>query len=257
MPHFITVAPATSIALLLTALLPSSKAWAATFFMGGSTGEFGTPVVDPVVDAEATFSVEKPSFETELFISGEPGAGSMPNKLTFTQKSFSAIPDQIFSVGSLSYLNGQTFSGTNVSSVPISINLSLLEPAQTQQQFKYSFMFNLTPNADTNSSADSLTISENPAPQTFTLAQETYSVKVLGFSPDNGVTFTRRFQVPEDQAIDSTLFAQIEREEPIPNSPMQPTDPTDVPEPAFLSGLVVLGGTILLKKKHQRSGTGK
>lgn len=110
-------------------------------------------------------------------------------------------------------------------------------------------MFSLTPNTD-SSSADSLTISENPAPQTFTLAQETYSLEVLGFSPDNGVTFTRRFQIPEDQAIDSTLFAQIKREGSIPENPMQPTEPTDVPEPAFLSGLVVLGGAIALRKKR-------
>ena len=250
MPHLTNVVSVTSTALLLTALLPSSKAWAATFFMGGSSGEFGAPVVDPSVDTEATFSVEKPNSETDSFISGEPGEGSMPNKLTFTKKSFAAIPDQIFSIGSLSYRNGQTFSGTNVSSVPISINLSLSEPAQTQQ-FEYSFMFNLTPNADASSSADSLTISENPAPQTFAIAQEIYSLKVLGFSPDSGVTFTRRFQVPEDQAIDSTLFAQIKREGSVPESPMQPTNPTDVPEPAFLSGLAVLGSAILLKKKQR------
>ncbi len=221
--------------------------------MGGSNGEFGTPVVNPVVDDEATFSVEKPDSETESFILGEPGEGSMPNKLTFIEKSFAAIPDQIFSVGSLSYLNGQTFSGTNVSSVPISINLSFLKPAQAQQfeyGFMYSFIYNLTPNADTTSSADSLTISENPAPQTFTLAQETYSLEILGFSPDNGTTFTRRFQVPEDQTIDSTLFAQIRLKESMPTSPMQPTAPTDVPEPAFLSGLVVLGGAIALRKKR-------
>ena len=249
MPHFTTLTSATSTALLLTALLPGSKAQAATFFMGDSNGEFGTPVVDPSVDNEAAFSVEKPNSETESFISGEPGDGSMPNKLTFTKKSFAAIPDQIFPVGTLSYLNGQTFSGTNVSSVPISISLSLLEPAQTQQ-FEYSFMFNLTPNTDT-SSADSLTVSENPAPQIFKLAQETYSLKVLGFSPDNGTTFTRRFQVPEDQAIDSTLFAQINRANAISKSPMQPTSPTEVPEPAFLSGLAVLGGAILLKKKQR------
>ena len=254
MPHFTNVASVTSTALLLTALLPSSKAWAATFFMGGSSGEFGTPIVDPSVDDAATFSVEKPSSETESFISGEPGEGSMPNKLSFTNTSFAAIPDQIFSVGSLSYLNGQTFSGTNVSSVPISINLSFLEPTQTQQfEFgvTYSFTFNLTPNADTSGSADSLTISENPAPQTFAIAQEAYSLEVLGFSPDNGATFTRRFQVPEDQAINSTLFAQIKREGAMPESPMQPTNPTDVPEPAFLSGLAVLGGAILLKKKQR------
>lgn len=250
MPQFINVASATSTALLLTALLPSSKVWAATFFMGDSGGEFGTPTVDSSVDSEATFSVEKPNPETATFVSGESSNGSMPNKLTFVQTSFSAIPDQIFSIGSLSYLNGQTFSGTNVSSVPISINLSLLEPVQTQQQFKYSFMFDLTPNADTQSSADVLAISENPVPQTFTLAQETYSLEVLGFSPDNGATFTRRFQVPEDQAVDSTLFAQIRLKESTPTSPMQPPAPTEVPEPAFLSGLIVLGGAIALRKKR-------
>ncbi|MGB3300073.1 MAG: choice-of-anchor K domain-containing protein [Phormidesmis sp.] len=269
MPYFANVASATFVAILITALSPSSKAWAATLFMGDSNGTFGSPTIDSSVDSAATFSIEKPNSETESFVSGEPGDGSMPNKLTFVRRSFSALPNQAFSIGSLSYLNGQTFSGTNVSSVPISISLNLLEPAQTQQ-FEYSFMFNLTPNADTHSSADSLTISDNPTPQAFTLAQETYQLKVLGFSADNGVTFTRQFQVPEDQAINSVLFAQIEKEDSMPEPPtkptepespiqqptepteppVQPTEPTEVPEPVLLSGLLAGGSVILLKKRR-------
>jgi hypothetical protein len=250
MLHFINIATATLAAVLLTALSPSSKAWAATLFTGSSYGAFGTPVIDTVIDSNATFSIEKPNAQSESFILGEPGDGSMPNKLTFVGTTFSAIPEQVFSVGSLSYLNGQTFSGTNVSSVPLGVRLNFLQPAPTQQQFEYSFAFNLTPNSDQSSSADSLTLSKNPAPQTFEFEQAKYNLEILGFSIDNGVTFTRDFQVPEDQIADGVLLAQIKLAS-LSGSPTEPENPQDIPEPAMLQAILLLGATTVLLKRSR------
>jgi hypothetical protein len=256
MLHFINVATATLAAVLLTAISSSPKAWAATVFTGSSFtgsshGAFGTPVIDTLIDANATFSIEKPNAQSESFILGEPGNGSMPNKLTFVGTTFSTMPEQVFSVGSLSYLNGQTFSGTNVSSVPLGVSLNFLQPGPTQQQFQYSFAFNLTPNSDQSSSADNLTLSENPAPQTFEFEQAKYNLKILGFSVDNGVTFTRDFQVPEDQIANGVLLAQIKLAS-LSSSPIEPEKPQDIPEPALLQALLLVGATTVVLRKRTR-----
>ncbi len=248
MLHFIKATTATLAAVLLTALSPSSKAWA-TVFTGSSNGTFGTPIIDPAIDTNATFSIEKPNAQTESFILGEPGNGSMPNKLTFIGENFSTIPGQIFSIGSLSYLNGQTFSGTNVSSVPLSVDLNFLQPAMAQQKFEYSFAFNLTPNSEQSSSADTLTLSNNPTPRTFEIEQAKYSLEVLGFSLDNGTSFTQDFQVPEDQVANGFLFAQIKLAA-MSNGPTTPSNPEDIPEPAMLQALLLVSATTLLMRRN-------
>lgn len=249
MLHPINIIKAAFAAAVLTASMPSVNAQAAALFTGDSRGTFGTPLIDPSVDFEAMFSIENPDPQTEAFLLGEPGPNSTPNRLSFTGQEFSASPQQAFSVGSLTYRNGQTFEGTNVSSVPLSISLNLVQPLQTQRSFDYRFTFNLTPNTNSTGSADSLTISENPAAQRLFIQQEKFSVELLGFSPDNGSTFTRSFQVPEDQSTSSTLFAQIKPEQ---IDIQQPEVPTEVPEPAVLSGLLILGAAIRIRQNSAR-----
>lgn len=244
----IKFASATLVAALLAVPSYSQTAQAAVIITGNSLGTFGMPNIDENIDPDAMFSIERPAPLTETFTLGEAGEGSTANKLTFAGRSFAAMSDRSFSIGTLTYLNGQTFSGTNASSVPLGVNINLLQPAQTQQQFEYRFTFNLTSNTNNSNSADSLSISQNPAPQTFTISQQTYSVEVLGFSPDNGATFTRSFQVPEDQAVDSTLFARI-RSAAIDEGLGGP-QPTDVPEPTLALGLATMAGA-MLARQHQ------
>ncbi len=248
MLHSVKFASATLVAVLLSALAPSAKVWAAVIVSGSSSGSFGTPLVDLSVDSESLFSIEKLDSQTETFTLGEAGGDSMPNQLTFISKDFTATSEQAFSVGTLKYLNGQTFSGTNASSVPLGVNINLLQPTRSQQQFEYRFAFNLTPNTDSNS-ADSLTISENPSPQTFTVEQDTYSIEILGFSPDDGATFTRSFQIPEDQSVDSTLFAQIKLAS-MTSGGSGADQPTDIPEPTAIAGLLVIAGAMRIRRSR-------
>ncbi|KPQ35449.1 MAG: hypothetical protein HLUCCA11_10830 [Phormidesmis priestleyi Ana] len=244
-------------AVFVLVLSPNQRLQAATLFTGSSNGIFGTPIIDASVDSEALFSIERAGPRTESFLVGEPGVGSMPNQLTFSGQSFSVMPEQTFAIGNFFYHNGQTFSGTNVSAVPISVSLNFHQPTQAQQQFEYRFTFGLTPNIATSSSADSLTISQNPAPQAFALNQsnypENYSVEVLGFSLDQGATFTRNFQIPEDRSINSTLFARIQKNSTAydltkPSS----SSPVSIPEPALLTGLLLLGSTTFLSKLSKK-----
>ena len=248
MLHTLNLVKAVFLAAVLTALLPAANARATTLFTGDSRGTFGAPFVDPSVDSEATFRVENPSPRTESFLLGEPGPDSTPNQLSFTGRAFSALLQQSFSVGTLTYRNGQTFAGTNVSGVPLSISLNLTEPSQAQRSFDYQFMFDLTPNTDQVGSADRLVISENPTSQSFLIQDTSFSIELLGFSSDSGNTFTRSLQVAEDQSASSTLFAQIKAEQIDVEQPMPPQQPTEVPEPALLAGLMVLSAAARLKR---------
>lgn len=268
MLHPLHLASSTFAAVSLV-LFQSSHAWAATLFLGNSSGTFESPLVDQSVDPEATFSTEKPNPQSETFVMGRPDNSSIPNKLTFWSNSFAAIPEQAFAVGNLTYLNGQTFTGTHVSSVPLSIQLNLAEPAQAQRRFKYTFGFDLTPNTDLNGSADNLLVSDNPQAQTFKFDQKLYSLALLGFSPDGGATFSRIFEVPEDKTISSTLYAQIKLASPqhlsgqppvMPLPPEMPPEtpsetPVKVPEPAAVAGLMLLSGALFSKRQATRDRT--
>lgn len=249
MLHSLAFVRAALTATVLAALFPITQAQAAALFAGDSRGSFGAPLVDPSIDSEATFRVENPDSKTEAFLLGAPGPDSTPNQLSFTGQTFSVPSESAFSVGSLTYRNGQTFQGTNVSSVPLSISLNLSQPSQLQRSFDYQFTFSLTPNTDQTGSADSLIVSKNPAPQAFSIQDSDFSVELLGFSADNGETFTRSFQVPEDNSISSTLFAQISSTD---DGIIIPGDqPTKVPEPSIFAGLLLAGAAMRLSRSDR------
>lgn len=254
-----TLAKAALTAVSLTALISGPAAIAAEFpsngsanseasnnirFGGSSIGRFGPPDIDEAIDPDAMFSVERPAFDTEVFVLGEPGPDSMPNRLTFSGNRFDAGLDQVFSVGTLSYLNGQTFEGTNVSSVPLEISLSLTEPADHGFDVDYRFGFDLTPNVGEADSADQLTISERPEEHRFSVDEQDYQLDVLGFSQDRGATFVSSLQVPEDSTTQSLLFAQMR----LVASGINDDTPTEVPEPSVLAGLLMIGGCFLKKR---------
>lgn len=251
--HSVRAASATAVAVVsLIVSAVNAPAKAAVIFTGESSGTFGTPTIDPAVDPNATFRTERPNPGSEIFILGDPGEGSMPNQLAFSRTPFAISTDRPFSVGNLSYLNGQTFSGTNVSSVPFSVELALNPPVQSQYRFAYQFTFNLTPNTtdNTDSTADTLDISGNPQTQSFDFENDTYSLGLLGFSQDGGATFTQELRALEDQTVNSQLFAQIQLTSVAP-----PTEsPVSIPEPALLLGLSLIGGVSLCGPcRHRRS----
>lgn len=245
MPHYASLTAATLTAVSLSFLLPGQQANAASIFTGSSIGNFGNPTVNPETDPDALFSIENTTPQSETFVSGEADTGSMPNRLTFLGTNFRTNANQPFAIGDLSYFNGQTFIGTNVSSVPIDISLEFNQPIETQHQFGYRFNFDLTPNTDV-SNADQLVVSGNPRPQTVTTEDTRYRIELLGFSQDNGATFSQSFEAPEDTVVNSTLFAQLKLASL--NRDTNPPSPTEIPEAHPVAGLLVLGSLMLLSK---------
>jgi hypothetical protein len=246
MLHSVKLASATLAAILLAAISPNAQAWASTLYTGNSRGTFATPRIDPLIDPNATFSIDTPDSQTEVLTLGKPGPASMPNQLTFSGQSFSPLVDEPFSIGRLTYFNGQTFQGTNVSGVLLNLSISILQPAQVQQQFAYNFAFDLTPNTNAPNDDDQLSIFNNPAPQSFSVDKAVYNFELLGLSLDNGNTFTQKLQVPEDQAASGLLFARIKLASMSGETPQ----PRPVPEPASSLSLLALGVTLMCRYKR-------
>lgn len=249
MSHYASLTSAVLAAVSLTLAMPDQQASAATIFTGNSSGTFGTPTVNSNTHPDAVFSTRNIREKGETFTFGESSSGSMPNMVSFLGKSFSTSAEKAFKVGNLSYFNGQTFIGTDVTSVPLGLNLAFEQPVSAQQQFDYRFTFDLTPNNNATSNADSLVISNNPSPQILTVDEGSYRVELLGFSQDDGTTFNRSFQAAEDEVVTSTLFAQLKLAS-INQDINQPNalTPTEIPEPASISGLLILGAAILRRK---------
>ena len=253
MLHSAILAKASLLVVSLTVLLSGNATAASAVdtnsrFIGDSSSRFGLPSINEETDPDAMFSTERLSPKVETFLWGEPGPNSMQNSLTFSGTQFETNLDQTFSVGTLSYLNGQTFEGTNVTSVPLEVSFDFIEPAGQQVQAAYQFGFNLTPNDEAANSADRLTVMKQPDAQTFTIADQSYQLDLLGFSRDNAVSFADSFLVPEDSVAQSTLFARIRL---AASSTPNPESPVAVPEPSMMMGLLALGGYCLRKRIAQ------
>ncbi|HEX2747978.1 MAG TPA: choice-of-anchor K domain-containing protein [Verrucomicrobiales bacterium] len=120
------------------------------YFTGTSAGNFYSPAGDKKLVTNLTGGLRSPVFKW-----GTPAdLTDKQNQLTFTGSSFSKIaPDKEFVLGTLSYYNGTTNSGTNATSVKIAIDLNLSEPAVKET---LTFTFNLlsTPNNGKTEDAD-------------------------------------------------------------------------------------------------------
>jgi hypothetical protein len=206
----------------------------AQFFVGSSSGTFGTPT-----PTTATFT----GVGTNTFTWG---VGNPPNSLNFEGSSFSTNSNQRFSIGDLTYFNGSISAGTEADSVPLNILLSLTNPTGINETFVFDFDIINTPNNGTpEQNADFVfPVSVIPS-QSFNVGGTDYTLELLGFSQDGGVTVENEFRVLEGATTTAVLFGQIT---------VAPPNPTETPEPSAMIGLLAVGSLGMaskLKKKSQ------
>ena len=249
MLHFFRATTTATIAVIFSMIATANIATSAAAFSfeGETSGSFGLPEIDPNQDPNPTFSVESLAPGNTRFTLGQPGEDSRPNHLAFTAASFTATENEPFSVGEIAFFNGQTFDGTNVSGVPLNIELSLDSVSQSPYQFQYQFEFDLTLNNTDNydDDADFVAIEDETQTYSFDFEQTSYELAFLGFSQNNGETYNQPLRALEDQTVSSTLFAQIKLAAiDAANNPA-----TDIPEPALITACLALGSTLLLKRR--------
>lgn len=146
---------------------------------------------------------------------------------------------QTFRIADFSYRNGSTFYG-DLTSIDLMLALSVTNVSAYSGAFAYRMLTLNTPNVtgDPILDGDVVTIANNglTAAQ-FDFGGTAYTLRLLGFSTDNGSTITTGFSSPEGANVSAGIYAQIQ----------------SVPEPS--TGLLVAGaaGAMLLVRRRQNT----
>lgn len=151
---------------------------------------------------------------------GTPARGYTDNFFTFDgagsdagDSSFTIRPDQSFAIGTFSYQNGATYSGTNINGVDLDISVDIEAPGAYSTDFSYSYDITSTPNVTGNNvlDADFVTVNaNNNSIGTVSFANGAiYELEISGFSTDGGRTVVESFHVAENATASAELHAQF------------------------------------------------
>ncbi|NJL81056.1 MAG: PEP-CTERM sorting domain-containing protein [Richelia sp. RM2_1_2] len=231
----ITVFPFAVAALSVIGFPNQAKA---ILFSGSVGGTWGEPTPGKINTDSISTGVG-----TNTFTWGDPTLfqNAFANQLLFEGNSFSTDSNSLFKIGDLTYHNGTVLLGTGVESVPLNLNLSFDQPTKLNQEFKYEFYLENTPNLseDPELNADFVFVTKDSAKPTFVYDGHTYTLSLTGFSQDNGKTNVSEFRVLEGEKTTAAIFAQINKVSPSKK----------VPEPGFAVGLSLVGIYLISRKK--------
>lgn len=149
---------------------------------------------------------------TENFTWGEGINGSGPNRFTFTPASINAQPGEVFSLGSLTYTNGTTRTGTEANTVNLSISLDMDRPVRGGvKDVSYGLSMHSTTNTDDPvASADYVNLGSGTH-LNVKLGNKTYTLEILGFGSLNGgqPQVEKSFHVQEGSGDSAQLLARF------------------------------------------------
>jgi hypothetical protein len=227
------------VAFTLSIFTPYAHAFTFTGQVGGA---WGTPQSN-----EAT-----PKFTgvgESQFTWGVPNiAGRQPNELTFQGSRFVTTTNELFKVGDLTYFNGTILSNTSIQSVPLDFEFTFDTTDVLSQVFSINFDIVTTPNVGTpQENADSIVPTTLISEQSFSLDSVDYTLKLVGFSSDEGASRTQEFSVLEEARTTASLFGQIVE------VPRGSTDTSRIPEPSAIAGIGILAIALGIGKGAKRS----
>ena len=230
--------PLLSSGLALSTLLFASPGHALTF-TGNSNGLWGEPLSNdrnPRVDGIGT-STFTWGIATEI--------GTSPNQLVFQGNPVTTETGALFKVGDLTYFNGTILENTGIASVPLNFELSFDDPATLSQVFSIDFEILTTPNNGTpDENADAVIPSTLVSQQSFSANELNYTLSLVGFSQDGGLTTTEEFRVREDARTTASLFGRI-----IPVSPESSEPASRIPEPGAIAGLSIVAWILGMNRR--------
>jgi hypothetical protein len=185
-----------------------TESYETIYFTGASAGNFYLPLGDSKLASNLTGSLRSPTFKW-----GNPAALlTKPNELTFTGASFTKVaPDQEFALGSLSYYNGTTNSGTNATSVKIAIDLNLSEPA-VKETLDFTFRLLSTPNKGKNPDEDADYVYIPDVSTTFStvIKGKTFALVLrFGDHTADGFTTIDTFHAHEGKTLTGTIYGRL------------------------------------------------
>ena len=116
------------------------------------------------------------------------GSPPPPNSLSFAAAPFSTTTETPFKIGTLTYFNGTTVSGTTPNSIDLKITLNFGTPPAGNQSSSFTLMLDSTPNTGTpQQNADYVYFPSAFSNTTFMIGGTTYTLKLTGFQNVRGV----------------------------------------------------------------------
>lgn len=147
------------------------------------------------------------------FSLGTPGFMGTEGFVAFDgSNNFLTGENSLFSLGTITYQNGQTVSGSEPKgNFPLEIELTLSNPLEEAQTFTFLLNNVVTPNntGDPVLDGDRLLFSEQISRERFKYQGQEYTVDLFGFSSNGGQNFVGQFDSIEDSTATAELFAKI------------------------------------------------
>jgi hypothetical protein len=215
-------------------------------FSGVSDGVWGEP--DRGSNNISTYTGVGTNFFTwGLPLPNEPKFGTPANSFKFAGNAFKTGLDSLFKVGDLTYFNGTTPLGSNVDTVPLSLDVGFNTPAKTSEIFDFDFNLVSTQNTSDNpvDNADFAFITPKSKNRNFSCNGKQYILEISGFSQDGGLTNLKEFRVLEGSTATAAIYGKI--------SLFAPAQPVErVPESGTIVGLFCLGAYILVSRQKTK-----
>ena len=152
---------------------------------------------------------------TSTFVWGTPD-GTPANSVKFNNGggNFTSSTETAFKVGTITYFNGTTASGTTPDSVQLALTLDFADPALGPVTSNYTFNIVTTTNTDDpDASADYLYLPTTFSTTSFLIGGTTYDVKLTGFENIVGDGFldsdATALHVREGGTASADLFAEV------------------------------------------------
>jgi PEP-CTERM motif len=206
----------------------------ATEVLGQSSAMFDNPLpIDTVYSGVGT----------DTFTWGNSLSGI--NHLHFSGSNFSASTNTPFKLGSFSYTNGTTISGSNPTSIDFTAFMNFSQPAIPVVAAKFRLGLNGTLNSqDPINSSDFVNFNQTTSSSQFVIDGVAYTVQISGFRHVTGDGFLsaggREFHVKEGGTANVDLYALVTT--------------TPVPEPETW-GMMLAGLGIVSLLSRRRKAT--
>jgi len=178
------------------------------FFTGTATGNFHSPLGDTRLVTNLAAGAKQPVFKW-----GTPASGTLrQNSLSLTTGTFTRIaPDQEFQLGTLTYYNGTTASGTNATSVQVAVDLSMGTPP-VRETLNFTFRLQSTPNRNVNADADADFVwipDVSTSFRTTIKGQQFELILRFGEHGPNGFTTIDTFHAHEGKELRGTIYGRL------------------------------------------------
>ncbi len=186
-----------------------SETYETIYFTGTSAGNFHTPAGDDGLVTNLPAAGRSP-----LFKWGTPSGSDndRQNELSFTGASFVRVaPDEEFKLGTLTYFNGTTVSGTNATTVQIAIDLNLTTPG-VRESLNFTFKLLSTKNhgSDADEDADFVWIPVVSTGFRTTVKGKQFALILrFGEHSADGFTTIDTFHAHEGKSLTGTIYGRL------------------------------------------------